>query len=315
MVVSRQVDWLVFKYSVNGVYQLNDRMKGMFITLLAITFLSPDTLMFRLLGQLGTSTSDILFWRGILVAIGVLIFLKINRAPVLDSIRKSFKYGFLIIIFDTASNIFFYSALSLTTAANTLIILSSVPLFAAVLGQLFLADAVKIRTWIAMGVVTIAVVLLASGSQQSGRLIGDLLALGAALSIAISLVTARKCRAFDMTPCVGIANLLTSLVVLPLASPMLIPGGGSAIILLLCMGLFSTFAMISLIVAPRYINAAEASLFLPLETVLGSFLVWYFIGEPIKNQTFIGGALILGSVLLYTLCEFRENRRVQRVMT
>ena len=275
-------------------------IRGILYTSLAIIFLSPDTLLFRLLD---ISPWNVLFWRGLLVTINIGFYLKINRIPMFESLIKSGKWGYFIILFDTGSNIFFYSALNLTTAANTLIILSVVPIFSAILGQICLSERAKPSTWLAISVICPAVILLASGSQhEEGNLIGDFLALGAAISISMSLVSARRCGDLNMTPCVGLANLLTAFVALALITdPISVFNIDSySLFLLISMGLCSTLAMTLLVIAPRYISAAEVSLFLPLETIIGSFLVWYFIDEAINTRTFIGGAIILATVFLYS---------------
>jgi len=286
-------------------------MKGIAIVLLSTLCLSPDSLFFRLLT---INVWDILFWRGALVAVGIFLFLKLIKIPVISTLREAGIISLLIIACDTASNLFFYLALHFTSVADTLIILSTIPIIAAILGQFFLGDKTRIRTWVAMGVIFLSVVLLVSGNTQKSHWIGDLFALGAAFFLAIALIGIRQCRSLDMTPCLGIANVLTALAALPLAHPLSIFYSGiisSTLILLLLMGLFSTLALIFLVISPRYVNAAEASLFLPLETVLGAGLVWIFIGEVVHAPTLIGGAIILATVFIYFLREYQESKRTK----
>lgn len=285
-------------------------MKGILIVLLSTVCLSPDSLFFRLLT---INVWDILFWRGILVAIGIFLFLRVIKVPVFSTLRQAGKVSLLIVACDTASNVFFYLALDFTSVAHTLIILSAIPIFAAVIGRFLLGDKTKRRTWIAMAVISLSVVLLVSADTQHSYWIGDLFALGTAFSLAMALIGIRQCRSLDMTPCLGIANVLTALAALPLAQPMVIfyISSSNTFIWLLLMGVFSTLALIFLAISPRYINAAETALFLPLETVLGTGLVWLFVGEAVPTSTFMGGTIILITVFVYFWREYQESKKAK----
>lgn len=283
---------------------MNNQIKGIGIVLLCVICLSPDSLIFRLLN---TDVWTVLFWRGILVAIGIFIYLKISKTPILNTVLQGGIHSLMIIVFDTLSNIFFYSALKNTSVANTLFILSTVPIFSAILGWILLKDKTTCRTWLAIFVICPSVALLFSGPQLTGNIIGDSYALMAAISLSISLICIRQCRHLDMTPCAGIASLTTSLAAFPMSDPLVVLGNHHVITLFLLMGICSTLALIFLVVSPRYISAAKASLFFPLETVLGIFLVAYFLHEPIRDRTLVGGIIIMATIFLYSWAEFRES--------
>ena len=61
-----------------------------------------------------------------------------------------------------------------------------------------------------------------------------------------------------------------------------------------------TVAFVLITVAPRYIPAAEVSLILPLETVGGIALAWWFLGEVPGENTLWGAAIILSALMAHS---------------
>jgi drug/metabolite transporter (DMT)-like permease len=59
--------------------------------------------------------------------------------------------------------------------------------------------------------------------------------------------------------------------------------------------------------APRYISAAEVSLLMPMETVFGTALVWFYIGEEPSNRTIIGGVVIIVVLSINSVIGIRQN--------
>ena len=101
---------------------------------------------------------------------------------------------------------------------------------------------------------------------------GDLCALGAAINVATGLVLVRRRKEIDMTPALALSGLLLAALALPYATPLGIDNRTALLFLLLA--LLMTCAVGLFYAAPRYIPAAEVSLMLPLETVLGTYIVW-----------------------------------------
>ena len=73
--------------------------------------------------------------------------------------------------------------------------------------------------------------------------------------------------------------------------------------------LTASFSLLYL--APRFIPAAEVSLFLPLETVLGTAAVWWVIGEEPSLQAIIGGLAIITALTINSYVGMRQNRAPQ----
>ena len=117
------------------------------------------------------------------------------------------------------SSILFVTSIILTSVATTLVIISAAPLFTAISSRMFLREPVPARTWLAIFATLVGITTIFSGSLGGGTLLGDLCALGTAISIAGHLTIARRARTVNMVPTVALGGLIAALVVLPLATP------------------------------------------------------------------------------------------------
>ena len=66
-------------------------------------------------------------------------------------------------------------------------------------------------------------------------------------------------------------------------------------------------SFVALTSATRHTNAANVSLFMFLETILGSFWVWLGVGERPGFWMMVGGAIVLGSLSIYILSSMRSQ--------
>jgi len=62
-------------------------------------------------------------------------------------------------------------------------------------------------------------------------------------------------------------------------------------------------------IGPRYIPAAEVSMMLLLETVIGAFLVWLVLGEVPTTLSLVGGVIVFSALLAHGWIEVSRYRR------
>jgi len=89
--------------------------------------------------------------------------------------------------------------------------------------------------------------------------------------------------------------------VLVVAAPFAHPGQADArdLGLLIALGVCQIgLGLVFLTIGGRLIPAAEVALITLLEIVLGPLWVWVFLSEEPPTATLIGGAIVLGAVLL-----------------
>jgi len=288
-------------------------IRGVLTTLAAVFILSPDALLVRLVS---VDPWTLIFWRGLLSGSAILLFCLLQmRGRFLKGMRAIGRVGLLAGLLQAAATCFFVNALRQTSAANTLVILAAVPLFAALFSRIFLKEKITRRTWIAVTIGIGGIALLFAGSLGGGSLRGDLYAVTAASLWASYLVTVRQGRAINMVPALGLGGLLSAMIVwLGGVDPLAVPAADWPFILLL--GLFVlpvSFGLITL--GTRTLPAPEVSLIMMLETPLGPFWVWLALGERPTATTLAAGVLIVGTLVIHTLLSIRAYRATQETLS
>jgi len=134
------------------------------------------------------------------------------------------------------------------------------------------------------------------------------LAVGAAISLASQLTIARHARSVSLVPALAAGMLLVALLCGPtFATPMSVSQADVLwLVLLGCIVLPVAFGLLTL--APRYIPSPEVSLIMQLEAVLGPLWVWMGVGEVPPVATFIGGGIVLVTLVVHSYLGLREYR-------
>jgi drug/metabolite transporter (DMT)-like permease len=289
---------------------LADRTKGLLITLIGVIAIIPDAMLVRLVAADEWTT---LFWRGLLTAISITTVLTIlHRRETVARFKEIGPLGVLLAVLFAVGAICFVVAITLTKVANVLFIVSTTPLYAAIIARAFLGEQVPLRIWVAIGftMLGVAVISSASLSRGSDSVLGDGLAFLAALSMAMTLSLARKARARSMVPSMALAGAFYALAILPFVSPFNISAADVGWLAL--MGLVSVplgFSMLT--IAPRYLPTPEVSLLLLLEAVVGPLLVWWVVGESPGSRALVGGGIVVATLLVVNFIALRNCRAIE----
>ncbi len=281
-------------------------MKGVLLCLCGIVLLSPDSLLLRLIGA---DLWTLAFWRGGLSAVGlaVAVLLMEGRQPGQQQLLRLTRQGVVVAVSFAIANLAFIFSIQNTAVANTLVIMSLSPLFAALLSYFFFREPISTGTWLAAVAIFLGLTLVFYGSLATGGVVGDLAALVTSLCVAISLVLMREHRDISMVPALAWSSGLACLAALPFALPASL--SGTALILMLVLGLIVLPASLTMIgLAPRYLPAPEVSLILRLEALLAPLWVWLVLGEVPSRQTLIGGGIILATLICLSLYTIRMQR-------
>lgn len=205
----------------------------------------------------------------------------------------------------------FVVALSLTTTANTLVMMSVSPLLTAVLARLVLSDPLPLRTWMAASAAAIGIAWMFSNgiSSKSSHIGGMLVALAIPIAAAINVVTLRASAArLDLVPAVMMGGALSCLIALPLAAPF--QASPKDIALLAFLGFFQLgLPCMLLVIASRKLLAPEIALLGLLEVVLGPLWAWLGAGEVPAGATLLGGLVVLAALAGNELAAFRRIMR------
>lgn len=280
------------------------------MTLFGVLVLTPDALLFRLVN---TDIWTIAFWRGILMPVGLLFMLALfYRGRTLKVIMNVGRAGIVVALMTSCSNLAFSTALTYTTAAKTLIMLACAPLFTTLFSWLFLKEKLNPASMMTIAASFIGVCIVVGdhngGGAASGSLMGDMAGLLSAISMAAIFTYLRRHKEVNMLPACGLGWLIMALITLPFAQPLSLDVTQMSAALV--MGLFVLPVSFGLImVGPRYIPAAEVSLLMLLEAVLGPLWVWLVIQEQPSVNTLIGGAIVIIAIASYSVWRLVNARK------
>ena len=285
---------------------LSTHAKGLLLTALGVLVISPDGLLTRLIL---TDHWTMIFYRALFVSFGmwlVVSFTCPNR--VLKQYRTVRGPGLLMVGLYSLGTISFIFAITHTSVANTLIILSTTPLFAALVSWALLKERIEIRTLVAIALVALGVGIIGSGSLgQPGGLVGDLAAVLGSFCLGSGFVFVRRFPHVSVFPAISCSGLVTALIMLPFASPLSV--SESDLGYLLIMGIYMVpIGSALMYLGPRYIPAAEVGLLMLLESILGPLWVWLFLDEEPGRLTLIGGVIVISTLAINTVWKMKSGR-------
>ena len=253
---------------------------------------------------------EITFWRSIFMSLFVAGWLwKQHRRNAWGKIRAVGLPGLLSATLFTIMFIGFIVALSHTTVANTLIVMSSAPFFAALFGWFFLRERVATHTWCAMIVAMAGIVVMFIGAVTHERWVGAMIAMAIPVAYGINVTVLRRMHAtVDMVPAILLAGVISALVTAPLARPF--EATANDFLLLAIMGSVQLgLGCILMTIASRNLAAAEMGLLSILETVFGILLTWALVGEQPGSAALAGGLMVITALAANQLFALRRHSK------
>lgn len=252
---------------------------------------------------------EIVLWRSLFMAAFLAVAIAaMNRGAVLPKVLAAGSAGVFAGLALAATFFFFILSITRNTVANTLALMSTGPLFAALAGRLFLGERVPARTWAAIGIAVAGVAAMFLEGLDAGRTAGNLLALGVPVAFAVNVVMLRKHHAtVDMVPAVMLAGVFSILAAAPFAWPLEARAPDLAV--LAAMGVIQLgLGCLLMTLASRHLPAGEIGLFALIETTLGPVWVWLGVGERPSDLAIVGALVVIAAVAANQLAGWREAR-------
>jgi drug/metabolite transporter (DMT)-like permease len=254
------------------------------------------------------------FWRSLFAAIsmaGILVW--IRRREAWAAVRAAGGAGVLSGLMFCTMFTCFMLALARTTVANTLVVNSLYPVFAAILAWRVLGLRLPAHTWLAIAAAVGGMAWMFASGLGPG-LSGTLIAFAVPVAAAVNVITLRKWgRAVDLAPAVLLGALFSALVTLPFALPF--HATAQDLAWLAALGMFQlALPCMLLVTASRKLPPAEVALLTLLEAVLGPVWAWLGVGETPASATLVGGVVVLLAIAgnealsLYGPARFRRVR-------
>ena len=268
---------------------MTNHLKGILMTFIGVVILSPDSVLIRLTDA---DSWTVLFYRGLLMSIGVMMLLLITyRSKTIVEFKKIGRGGLWIGWLHGIMTGTFVFAIMHTSIANTLVIISTGPIWIAIIAWLTLRERASLVTWLAMIIVFIGIYIVMSANFGGQSIVGDIFALITAILMGFTFTLVRKYKTVNMVPTMAIGGVIAAIIACIFAPTLVLKP--EAIIYVVAMGVILAISFSLITIAPRYMPAAEVGMIMPLETVLGTLIAWRVINEVPSSNAIIGGIIVV----------------------
>lgn len=250
---------------------------------------------------------ELSFGRSLLAAITVAIFTRregfgINRITLVASVL----YAALLLLFVLATKE--------TTAANAIFLQYTAPLYVLVLEPIFYKEKFRQRDLITVIFCVVGMSLFFVGKLRPQDVTGNLLALASGVCFAFYFLLLRHSSARDVNRASSViyGNLLVVLIAAS-AGLKVLPNinlhDALSVVYLGVVQIGVAYTLFTLGMA-RGIRSLDAGIVGYIEPVLNPVWVFLVIGERPSKWALIGGAIIVGAVVVHTTLKAKEGRKL-----
>lgn len=290
----------------------NDTSRGIALAAIGALVLTPDTLLMRLSGLSG---AGMLGWRGLAMGTVLLaVWVVTARDRRGDLARLVCGAGAAVICAQAFNQVLFSGSIAVAPVPVVLFGLATVPVVSALLSAVVLNERTGRATWVAIAAVLTGIGIAVLGENggtvglDPSALLGAAGGLAVAVVLSVSFVTLRRHPELPMLPAIGTGAILAGLSGSAVAGPAGLTAG-SVWAILLAGGVVLPISFGLLSTASRHTRAANVSLLMLTETVLGPVWVWLGTPEEPSAAVILGGAIVVVSLAVYLLHERRGRRR------
>jgi drug/metabolite transporter (DMT)-like permease len=255
---------------------------------------------------------EVTFWRSLFSAMAVAIVLVGQQgvARAANTIRSAGLTGVLSGMMWCVMFVCFMIALTKTTVANTLIVMSVAPLLTAFLAWVVLKQQIPQRTWLAIAAAFIGILwMFVNGMSNVGgqHLIGMLIAAAVPVASAVNLIILKRAgQGIDLMPAVFLGSVFSALLMLPFAWPL--QASLHDVGLLAVLGFFQLgLPCLLMVKATKSLSAPEVALLSLLEVLLGPLWTWLGAGEVPARETLLGGGVVMAALVLNEIAALRTQ--------
>ena len=220
----------------------------------------------------------------------------------------------------------FMVGLSFTSVANVLIIMAIGPLLTALLSRVVTRQPMAWRVWVTIVVAGLGMAYMyggqmlalvgSDGAQARDLVIGSLIALGVPAAAAVNWTVVQRSQSqgerIDLVPSVLLGAAISSLAMLPLATPFAATSADIAWLALLGLCQLAIPCMLA-VTAARVLKAPEVSLLALLEVVFGILWPWLWVNEAPGVEVLTGGSVVLGALVINEVLGWRSRAVSPRI--
>lgn len=271
------------------------------LTSIGIFIMSVESLMIKY-----TTVSSFVFsfYLGIFIfasTAGSLLFKK--KEYVKNALTSSFGMLIICATMMAISNIFFITAVKTTIVANVVIIFSTSALFSSLIAYLLYKEKMTRNIFYASFFMFIGLFIIFSDELSFGSMEGNIYALLCTILFSVSFVLLSKYKEMDRVVLTALSGVALSVITYFLSDDLKIDT--TNLLIVMSMGLvISSISRVLIGNGAKYISASEVSLLMLIETIMAPIWVWIFLNEIPSSNTYIGGSIIILTLIvnsLYTL--------------
>ena len=195
------------------------------------------------------------------------------------------------------SFIAFVVAMTNTTVANVVFIISTQTMFLAIFGYFYLKEKVSMVSSISILLAMSGIIVMVGDSLSSGSFFGNLVALAIPINFSILVMIIRKNKNLDMVPAIFYSGIFSVIYGLILSESLTFTSHD------ILMGFFLgvpqlAFGFICITIGSRTTPSTTIGLLMLSETLCAPIWVWLFLNEIPPLSVFIGGAVIILAIIL-----------------
>lgn len=294
-----KVRHLELQLAASPLPRIPEPWKGAVYTVTAALLLSSAGLFIKVL-SLGPLQINL--FRSVIAVPTILLVLRLRRQPVtfsFDALSLACCASYAGVL------ILFVAATKLTTAANAVFLQYTAPVFLLVLEPWWFKLPFRRHDLWVVAACLGGLGLVFAGHLEAGGHLGNLLAVGSGLALALFSLFMKRIRSRhpgrNPYGVVVLGNVLVALICLPLALPGLrvTPAQGLALAYL---GVFQLgLSWLLFTAGMKYLSATAAVITCMLEAVFNPIWVFLGVGERPSGLALLGGAVVLGVVAWYNV--------------
>ena len=195
------------------------------------------------------------------------------------------------------SFIAFVVAMTNTTVANVVFIISTQTMFLAIFGYFYLKEKVSLVSFISILLAMSGIIVMMGESLSSGSFFGNLVALAIPINFSILVMIIRKNKNLDMIPAIFYSGIFSVIYGLILSESFVFTGHD------ILMGFFLgvpqlAFGFICITIGSRSTPSATIGLLMLSETICAPIWVLLFLNEIPPASTLIGGFIIILAIII-----------------
>ena len=241
---------------------------------------------------------QILFLRSFFFLLALIAFLFVTyKKNTFNIIKESGLPGLLGGFVLSFSFVAFVVAMSNTTVANVVFIISTQTMFLAIFGYFYLKEKVSLIGLISILLAMSGIIIMVGDSISGGSLFGNIVALAIPINFAILVMIIRKNTKVDMVPAIFYSGIFSLIYGFFLAESFEFTNHDLWMGFLLGVPQLAV-SFICITIGSRTVESATVGILMLMETLCAPLWVWLFLNEIPPISVFIGGAVIISAIIL-----------------